>query len=87
MKVYVVTEQRYDNGEDYMRVCSVHVTLDGAKGMFATIKRNASNWLASKCSEEDFEIDSESERLFSAFDSSTGDYNFEVEIVEQELVD
>lgn len=87
MRVYVVTEQRYDNGEYYKRVCSAHVTLEGAKEAFATIKRIGTDWLAYKCSEEDFEIHSESERYFLAVDSNDVDYSFEVEIVERELVD
>lgn len=87
MKVYVVTSQVYDDGNEYFEVHGVFKSLKSAKEVFDVIRDRRSDWLATHVDEEDFEIEFESERGFSAYDSCTGDYNFEVIIHEEELED
>lgn len=87
MKVYVVTESRYDDGTQWYEVHCVCSTSESAKGKFESIKRSASDWLASKVNDEDYAIDFETETFYSAYDSCTGDYSIEVAFYEKELVD
>lgn len=87
MKVYVILENRYDDGNDYPLLHGVNKSYEGAKAVFEIVKKRGASWLASKVAEEDFEIDIDADDSYSAYDSCTGDYSLEVAIWEKELED
>lgn len=87
MKVYVVIGKSFNSGATNVCLHSVYTSIENARKEFACVRRQLSDWLASRCNENDFEIEYDSDMLFAAYDSGTGDYDVEVEIFEREVVD
>lgn len=86
MKVYVILENRYSNGNEYPLLHGVYANYDNARKKFEAVRTGLASWLASKVEEEDFEIESNTADFYSIYDGATGNYSAEVTVFTEDLL-